>query len=328
MAEVAKYHDLDFNKIRRVLIVSPHPDDEVLGCGGTIKELNNMGKEVEVLFLTHGEKFVDPERRKAEAIRVKEELGYEKAEFWDFPDGELKQYKKEIKNRLKSYILSRELDLVFSTAPYDFHIDHITVGEICTELHLELYPKRFAFYSNYSHIIGNLNFDVSEHIGNLKKCLELYSLSLNQLSGMEDFFFSRRLFNGIIFRLMGRYVESFLVLKEDWDVENVVEYIMGDYFKPDCAFYSYNQVKHVHHIIGYAKYLESEIQKKGAELYELQEKYSKLITYVHLLERELSSIKTSKFYKMMIKYNKLKDTIIPQGSLLRRFYDRMMGNEG
>ena len=36
-------------------IVAPHPDDEVLGCGGTILRKRRLGAEVHIVFLTDGE---------------------------------------------------------------------------------------------------------------------------------------------------------------------------------------------------------------------------------------------------------------------------------
>lgn len=38
-----------------LLVISPHPDDEVLGCGGLIKKIKDRGGKVYVLFLTVGE---------------------------------------------------------------------------------------------------------------------------------------------------------------------------------------------------------------------------------------------------------------------------------
>jgi len=39
------------NNIDKVLVVAAHPDDEVLGCGGTVARFLNEGKEVHVLIL-------------------------------------------------------------------------------------------------------------------------------------------------------------------------------------------------------------------------------------------------------------------------------------
>lgn len=41
-------------KNRKLFIISPHPDDEVLGCGGLIKKIKDNGGKVYVLFVTVG----------------------------------------------------------------------------------------------------------------------------------------------------------------------------------------------------------------------------------------------------------------------------------
>ncbi|MCH2105723.1 MAG: PIG-L family deacetylase, partial [Planctomycetes bacterium] len=46
----------DFEELPRgrVLVIAPHADDEVLGCGGTLTRHIERGDEVEVLVLTDG----------------------------------------------------------------------------------------------------------------------------------------------------------------------------------------------------------------------------------------------------------------------------------
>ena len=38
----------------KVLVLAAHPDDETLGCGGTIKNLSNKGYKIELLTFTDG----------------------------------------------------------------------------------------------------------------------------------------------------------------------------------------------------------------------------------------------------------------------------------
>lgn len=55
------------NKVRPIAVVAPHPDDETLGCGGTIKHLTLSSIPVDVIFLTCGELgFAAPEAATAE----------------------------------------------------------------------------------------------------------------------------------------------------------------------------------------------------------------------------------------------------------------------
>jgi len=39
----------------RLLILSPHPDDETLGCGGLIRRIKKAGGEVYVMIITYGD---------------------------------------------------------------------------------------------------------------------------------------------------------------------------------------------------------------------------------------------------------------------------------
>ena len=45
---------MDFKK-QRLLVIAPHPDDDVIGCGGLIAKIKDAGGKVYVLFLTVGD---------------------------------------------------------------------------------------------------------------------------------------------------------------------------------------------------------------------------------------------------------------------------------
>jgi len=77
-------------------VISPHPDDESIGCGGAIRGHVVEGVSVRVVFLTSGEKGGHG-RSPAETIRIREieakaaarVLGVESVEFWHEPDGDV-----------------------------------------------------------------------------------------------------------------------------------------------------------------------------------------------------------------------------------------------
>lgn len=72
-----------------VLVVAPHPDDEVLGCGGVIARHSDHGDQVHVLVITRGipELFsLDlVEQARSELRQAHELLGVVSSRFLDFP---------------------------------------------------------------------------------------------------------------------------------------------------------------------------------------------------------------------------------------------------
>ena len=57
---------------RRILIVAAHPDDEVLGCGGTVPILANAGHEVHLTILGEGVTSRFPTREEADPSQLED----------------------------------------------------------------------------------------------------------------------------------------------------------------------------------------------------------------------------------------------------------------
>lgn len=81
----------------RVLAICPHPDDEAIGCGGTLRQHVLAEDEVRLIFLTSGEAGGhgrSPQEtaclREQEARQSMRILGIEQVEFWRLPDGRLR----------------------------------------------------------------------------------------------------------------------------------------------------------------------------------------------------------------------------------------------
>lgn len=87
---------LSLQDARRVLCIAPHPDDEVLGCGGALMLLARQGAHVQSLILTRGDQAPGPAHQDHEKTRPQESIaaavlmGTLPPHFLEFPDRELR----------------------------------------------------------------------------------------------------------------------------------------------------------------------------------------------------------------------------------------------
>ena len=120
--------------IGRLVVVSPHPDDETLGCGGVIAEARRRGVPVQVLSVTDGEACYadDPEWppgrtrsvRRAELRTALATLGVEDDALvtLDIGDGDVAGREDALAATLEPLLAPR--DVVLTTWRFDGHPDH------------------------------------------------------------------------------------------------------------------------------------------------------------------------------------------------------------
>jgi LmbE family N-acetylglucosaminyl deacetylase len=129
---------LEVDAAARLVVVSPHPDDEVLACGGLIAHHAARGGEVVVIAVTDGEASHagdaswPPERlavaRRAERLAGLACLGVaaESVHSLQLPDGGITAHRATLAERLKMAL--RPGDIVVSTWAFDGHPDHDATG--------------------------------------------------------------------------------------------------------------------------------------------------------------------------------------------------------
>jgi len=112
-----------------VLFVAPHPDDEVIGCAGTIKKLANGGNKIFVLVMSRGKKelYSDEKilnvRREAEAAHSI--LGVTGTRFLDFPAPDLDTIPiSEISEAICKVIVELNINTLYLPHYGDIHHDH------------------------------------------------------------------------------------------------------------------------------------------------------------------------------------------------------------
>lgn len=166
------------------LVIVPHPDDEALGCAGTLKLLSDAGTNVTLIFVTNGEKLYGDtpdgivEARRKEAVQSADLLGCSETLFLNFPDGEVGRHSEEVFQRLAGIIRERTPDAIFAPSPIDYHEDHIATSHTGIKLLDEFRSFKLVFYEIYSTVRFNCLVDITGMADLKKQAILNYRTSL------------------------------------------------------------------------------------------------------------------------------------------------------
>lgn len=131
------YQTADLPPVQSVLILAPHPDDEIFGCGGAAALLQQRGVAIDVIVVTDGAGFATDEQRqvitqtrRAETNAALAVLGIQPAQFWGIADRSL-VYDSTWVHRIHAHL--KEVDLVFAPSLSEVHPDHAATGRAVLE---------------------------------------------------------------------------------------------------------------------------------------------------------------------------------------------------
>jgi LmbE family N-acetylglucosaminyl deacetylase len=116
----------------KILVIAPHMDDEVLGCGGAIVRHVQAGDRVSVCIVAnraYGHRYapglIDQEKEACQ--RAQEILGYQDLTFLDLPDEQLDRSQIELIVPLEEVVNSSKPELVYLPHQGDLNQDHRAV---------------------------------------------------------------------------------------------------------------------------------------------------------------------------------------------------------
>lgn len=134
---------------RRTLVLSPHPDDEVLGCGGLIASKVHLETPVWIAYLTDGRNGLsDPKEaaalREREAREAASALGVPEDHlfFLRFPDGGLSDHLGTARARIRTLVEELGIEDLFAPYGREYHPDHVAaylIGRACRRSGTRLY---------------------------------------------------------------------------------------------------------------------------------------------------------------------------------------------
>lgn len=173
--------------MKNILVVAAHPDDEVLGCGGTIAMHNFQGDKIYVVFMTDGVKsrtqFSDEDViNRADASKsVQSILNIENMNFLGFEDNKMDNVPLlQIVKKLEAIINEIQPTIIYTHHYGDLNVDHQLTHNVvmtaCRPLPNFIVKEIYGFevlsstdWSNSQKFSFKPNYfvDISKHI--LKK---------------------------------------------------------------------------------------------------------------------------------------------------------------
>ena len=154
--------------MKKILILSPHADDEILGCGGMISKYSKIGYQIYVVVLTNAnigapelfsKKLIENIRK--EATIANRLIGTKKLFFENLPALNLYQipmYK--ISSLIEKYILKINPETIFIPSKKDIHQDHKIIfnsAKIALRPNKKLDVKKILSYEVLSETEWNEN---------------------------------------------------------------------------------------------------------------------------------------------------------------------------
>ena len=177
----------------RALVLAAHPDDETLGCGGTIAKLSKSGYDVQLLTFTDG---VDARGVRGEKNRNKKLgeiaslLGISEFAHANFPDNRMDTTPLLDICRFIEDSIDVQPDIVFTHHPDCLNVDHSLVYKATMTVFrpqfgvpldiLSYHVPSSTDYNPLNKFIGNVYFDVGEFVQQKIDALRVYGEEMRE----------------------------------------------------------------------------------------------------------------------------------------------------
>ncbi len=186
----------------KTIVVAPHADDELLGCGGTLLKRFKSGYEVSWLLMTsisevNGWEKEDIKKRDKEIKTVREMLNINPKNFYELkiPTTKLDEIPmNNIIKKISEVFLKFQPNEVFLPHPGDIHSDHritFEAAQACTKWFR--YPSirkiytyettsetEFQLDAKFNFFNPNTYIDITNHIDSKIKLLEVYRSEIKE----------------------------------------------------------------------------------------------------------------------------------------------------
>lgn len=170
--------------VQAVLVFAPHPDDEVIGCGGLLALLSKQGVYVKVILVTDGSGGggLPPGAdliRQSEFQKAIQILGVSNHESWLEPDGDVRSHA-GLTQRVMSVCQERSWDWILIPNEYDYHRDHQVIASTVSDIHRQLlHASKLWAYEVWSPVQASHILDITEVYERKMRALHEHATALS-----------------------------------------------------------------------------------------------------------------------------------------------------
>lgn len=226
--------ELKIDKEDKILVLSPHPDDESIGCGGFLLK---YAAQCDVILLTDGaktnkkwEEDIKRKTRAREFRKAMEYLGVHQYKMMRIPDSRLSKYLYRL-----DIIPYEKYTYVLVPNPYEAHWDHSVifpkVERIIRKRHLK---TKIIQYEVWTPILRPTHYiDLTDLIIEKQKLIQLYKLALTNID-YDKRITALAYYRAIIYEC--QYAECYRMSEYDlssvqrlkkirWQIESIKNYV-------------------------------------------------------------------------------------------------------
>ena len=201
---------------RKIVVIAPHPDDDVFGPGGTLLKAIQKGAEVHVVYVTDGENDARREAIRDDARRSCEALGatytFLGCETMNIPLAD-----EQVNRSLSSLLQDIRPEAIFTAFLLDDHDDHRRANELLLTVarDLDLGKAEIWAYQVYSSVLPNVVVNITDQADRKRHLISLW----HNVSGSRDWAHYVLGMNAANCRYVSsrrpEYVEAFFVVPLD-----------------------------------------------------------------------------------------------------------------
>ena len=166
---------MDGPEAKRILVIAPHPDDDVFGPGGTLIRAASQGAEIQTVYVTDGG------NNESHSLQIREELQSAcrligaAPLFLGIPPGRIPLWGDSRLRTLRSHLDEFRPDCLFIPFFLDDHDDHRRVNEMVVSVldDMKQSPTEIWAYQVYSTVLPNVVVDITNVLDQKKQAMDL-----------------------------------------------------------------------------------------------------------------------------------------------------------